>query len=347
MKRPTLRDVADHAEVGIATVERVLNGRGGVKPELAERVLRASKHLRYGIRRGLNHGIFRVEVILGKNDHHVVLNKCFQQISETLDPSIVLHRTFIDIDDIDALAQHIARPGFRRAGLIVVAPQHPLIRESILNAGREGVEVVQFLSRSAGDDIPYVGIDNYAVGRTAAHFMSKMLENRPGTFLALCHGDSFWVDCERMRGFSDYMSEKANPNHSFSCVFSQDDYDATVVKLQEALKQDDRIIGMYSIAPTKAVASVLQAWPKKIFWVGQALNEHAAACLRSGLMDMVLHQAPEVQAQRAIQTVLYRLGLIDSEVSADPVPFVIVTAQNLPPEIPSTVPMSGGRQKRL
>jgi LacI family transcriptional regulator len=43
----------------------------------------------------------------------------------------------------------------------------------------------------------------------------------------------------------------------------------------------------------------------------------------------VLDQAPEVQARRAIDTVLYRIGFLDVEVSADPVRFLTINAENL------------------
>jgi len=62
---PTIRDIAREANVGTATVERVLNDRGGVRTELAERVIKAAKKLKYGDRRLTPHrGIIRIEVLL-------------------------------------------------------------------------------------------------------------------------------------------------------------------------------------------------------------------------------------------------------------------------------------------
>ena len=50
MARVTLKSLAKHAGVGTATVERVLNGRGGVRLELVERVLKAARKLDYAKR---------------------------------------------------------------------------------------------------------------------------------------------------------------------------------------------------------------------------------------------------------------------------------------------------------
>ena len=43
MKKNTLIKVAELAGVGIATVDRVLNERGGVRPETVRKVLRAAR----------------------------------------------------------------------------------------------------------------------------------------------------------------------------------------------------------------------------------------------------------------------------------------------------------------
>ena len=70
MKKSTLRDVALEAKVGTATVERVLNGRGGVAAETADRVVKAARKLRYGHRIPEQyHGAIRIEVILVRPDH--------------------------------------------------------------------------------------------------------------------------------------------------------------------------------------------------------------------------------------------------------------------------------------
>ena len=47
MKKITLLDLAQEANVGTATVERVLNARGNVSPETAERVVLAARRLGY------------------------------------------------------------------------------------------------------------------------------------------------------------------------------------------------------------------------------------------------------------------------------------------------------------
>ena len=58
------------------------------------------------------------------------------------------------------------------------------------------VHVVTRASETRGE---FVGIDNYAAGRTAAHFISRMTRET-GPVVALCH-PIYQVHRERIRGF--------------------------------------------------------------------------------------------------------------------------------------------------
>ncbi|MCK1641450.1 LacI family DNA-binding transcriptional regulator [Bradyrhizobium sp. 157] len=335
MRGPTIRDIAREANVGTATVERVLNDRGGVRTGLAERIIKAAKKLKYGDRRFRPHrGIIRIEVLLVQPEVEVFyaeLNTTFQRISASLDPTILVHRTFVREDDIAGVVQHIAKPPLRRAGLIVLAPDHPEITESIRQARMSGVEVVQMLTGSAGEDVPYIGIDNYAAGRTAAYYMSRMLQGRSGTLLAMCHSGAYRAHRERIRGFSDYLTQHTNGDHNFCLViFGHDDNLLSAERLTEALRHDNHVIGLYTVgAGREGVASALKAHPDKVFWIGHALTHNTAKCLRSGLMDICIDGAQETHARRSLDTVLHRLGLIDVDVSSAPVQFLTITAQNL------------------
>ncbi|WGD53537.1 LacI family DNA-binding transcriptional regulator [Bradyrhizobium sp. CB1650] len=335
MSGPTIRDIAREANVGTATVERVLNDRGGVRTALAERVIRAAKKLKYGDRRLRPHsGIIRIEVLLVQPEAEVFyadLNAIFRRISASLDPAILVHRTFVSEDDISGVAQHIAKPPVRRAGLIVLAPDHPEITESIRQARMAGVEVVQLLTGSADEAVPYIGIDNYAAGRTAAYYMSRMLRGIPGTVLAICHSGAYRAHRERIRGFSDYLMQYADGHRNFcTVIFGHDDNLLSAERLSEALRNGDRVVGLYSVgAGREGIAAALNAHPAKVFWIGHALTQSTAKCLRSGLMDICIDGAPETQARRSLDTVLHRLGLIHVDVSSAPVQFLTITAQNL------------------
>jgi LacI family transcriptional regulator len=114
-------------------------------------------------------------------------------------------------------------------------------------------------------------------------------------------------------------------------MFDLDDEHNAMELLRAALDRDPTIIGVYSAGGDNvAVASVLrQNRQRGIFWVGHELTEQTRGYLRQGILSIVLDQAPEIQARRSIDLTLKTLGLIDVEVSSEPVRFLTVTSENL------------------
>ncbi|MBB5575804.1 LacI family DNA-binding transcriptional regulator [Rhizobium paranaense] len=338
MKKARLIDIAAAAGVGIATVERVLNERGGVKPHTAEKVVLAAKRLGYkGVIPNLYRGTIRIEVILVRPESPFFsrLNRAFERIAASLDSSITVHRTFVEENDPEKFAAHISNSAIRRHALIVVALDHPKIRESLDKARKAGIEVVQIVSYAEGRDDVFVGIDNYAAGRTAGFYMSRMLRPTAGSIVAICHSWAYQIHKERIRGFSDYLAAYGNPAHQFSeVVFGFDDDVRSAEALTQALRRGTDVAGIYNAGGANlGVGSVLQRYQRQqereFIWIAHELNDETRRFIVSGLMTLVLDQAPETQARRALDTVLSRIGVIDVPVSRDPVPFLTYTAENI------------------
>jgi LacI family transcriptional regulator len=335
-KKVRFVDIAREARVGTATVERVLNSRGNVRLETADRVILAARKLGFGRQIPERYrGTIRIEVMMVRPDtpFFARLNNAFIRIAASLDSTIVVHRTFLDEGDPIAVARHIADPGFRRSGLIIVSPEHPAVAASLRETSAAGVVVVQIVTKVAEKgELPYVGIDNYAAGRTAGFHLANILSAQSGSIVALCHSGAYVVHRERIQGFSDYLLEHPNPAHLFSFVMHGLDQQRLCARLvEEAIERDPGIIGIYNAGgASSAIASVLERRRLKgrVAWVGHELTENNRRYLKAGLMSIVLDQAPEVQARRALDTVLRRIGLIDVEVDTEPVRFFTITPEN-------------------
>ena len=334
--KPTFANIARVAGVGAATVERVLNGRGGVSPPLIERVLAAARALDYPRRLpDMHRGVRRIDVILVRPEttFFARLSASFERIPATLDPTISVHRTFVSEDDPQAVASIIATPLHRRAALIVAVPDHPAVRAALAKLRQSDLPLVQVVTRSPLLDAPYVGIDNYAAGRSAAHFLTRMHADKVGTVLAICHSGIYHVHRERIRGFSEYLAQKGRPEHRFELVlFGRDEGPLTAELLHDALSRFPDTVGLYNAGgANSSICAVLRRHPRgsEIFFVGHQLTERSAEALRRGVMAVVLDQVPEEQARRAMDLTLHRLGLIVETVDNPPIPFLTVTAENL------------------
>jgi LacI family transcriptional regulator len=330
--KPTFLDIARAAGVGTATVERVLNGRGGVSPEKVERVIVAARALDWPGRLPEAHrGISRIDVLLVRPEtpFFARLSKAFERIAATLDPSVSVHRTFLDEADPQAIAQRIRAPGMRRAGLIFCVPDHPAIRAALIEVHDAGLPLIQIVTRSC-EPAAYVGIDNYAAGRMAALLLARM-GAAPGSVVALCHSQIYQVQRDRIQGFSDYLAWHPRDGLEFVHVLFGHDEDALSAEvLHQALNRWPDLVGLYNAGGgNDGLAAVLRRRKRALFFVGHELTEESALALREGIMSVVLDQVPEAQARRAMDLILSRLGLLPLAVDNPPIRFVTITSENI------------------
>lgn len=333
MRKPTFSDIAGRAGVGTATVERVLNGRGGVSPQAAEKVLKAARELGYPrLLPEVHRGLMRVEVLMVRPEttFYRRLSRAFERIAATLDPLVVVQRSFAPEMNPREVAARIRAPGLRRAGLILAVPDHPLIRAAVDEVAQAGLPIVHVVTRASDRAGEFVGIDNRAAGRTAGLFLSRMGPAQ-GQVLAICH-PIYGVHRDRIRGLSDYFDAHPSGLTLDLIGFGEDREDLSADLLWQALNRMPRLAGLYNAGGgNAALIDVLRRHPRgrDLFFVGHELTDYTRAALAEGIMDVVLDQAPEAQARRALDLVLRRAGLTRIEPDQSPIRFVTVTAESL------------------
>jgi LacI family transcriptional regulator len=165
----------------------------------------------------------------------------------------------------------------------------------------------------------FVGINNYAAGRTAAHFVKRMAR-KSGPVIGHCH-PIYQVHRERMRGFSDYFRDHPG-DVSFDWIgFSRDEEQYSKASLSHALERHPDPVRLYNAgAANSALIDVLRREKRgpEILFIAHELTDYTPAALRDSIVDVVLDQAPEAQAQRALDWMLYRIGL--TKIEPDPTP---------------------------
>jgi LacI family transcriptional regulator len=290
-----LEDVALRAGVGIATVDRVLNERGSVSPKTERRVLDAAREL--GLRRILpapHARALRIEVMLARSATPFMhrLSAAMGQVAATLDRSITVIRSSIDMSDPARVAQRIAH--CRADGIIVYCEEHPENIAAIAAAEAAGRPVICVVT-----DVPdspraaYVGIDHTKAGGTAAFFVAGMA-NRAGTAAIL------------------------DPERAYHHVM-------------QALRERTDLVAIYNTGGGSAgVGQALRDWAPRdpVIFVGHELTEESAVLLRDGLMTVTIDQAPELQARRSIDLMLSRLGSGAGQPIGGEIAFTLHTMEN-------------------
>jgi LacI family transcriptional regulator len=332
--KATLEEIAAEAGLGRATVERVLNGRGGVRAETAEKVLIAARKLDYPKRLpDLHRGLIRIEVILVRPEatFFARLSRSFERIAAALDHSISVHRTFVDEADPKAITDRILSPHARRSGLILAVPQYKEVGAALGKLLGQDLPIVQVVTRMDGVDAAFVGIDNEAAGRMAGLLLAAM-QPRAGTVVALFHSHVYSIHRQRIRGFSDGIDRHCRGDLRFAEVsYTPDDPIEAAAQLADALRRYPDLAGLYNAGGGNfALCDVLRRHrSRQVVFVGHELTERTTAALRDGTMQVVLDQSPEAQARRAMDIMLSRLGILDAIIDNPPIRFTTITAENI------------------
>jgi LacI family transcriptional regulator len=114
--------------------------------------------------------------------------------------------------------------------------------------------------------------------------------------------------------------------------FGRDEETTSARMLSEVLSTEPGITGVYNVGGANAaLIKVLRhhSRGRNIFFVGHELTDYTADALREGIMDVVLDQAPEAQARRALDLALRRIGLLEIEPDKSPIRFITVTAESI------------------
>jgi LacI family transcriptional regulator len=200
----------------------------------------------------------------------------------------------------------------------------------LLEIYRSGTQIVSIVSPiDNGGEFHHVGIDNRAAGRTAAYLMTGLNQMRSGKIVLIHYGSGFSDHEDRIAGFKSYLSKLENPVHVLSeTICHGGDFHLAALKLEGMLKDDPDIIGIYSASGgNQNLAPIIRKRKSErdLFWIAHEWVPSNQNFLRSGILDIVIDQSPEIQAKRAVDYILSRLGLIESEIDTTPIQFTTIT----------------------
>lgn len=314
MGRVTIHELAREAGVSLATIDRVLNGRAGVRPATAERVEAAIQKLDY--RRDIAAATmarkltYTITFVLPDGP------STFMRGLEDEVRSIAQHpgtsRLAIDIKivpafDGDALARTLSDIGPADAmGVVVVATDAPLVRAAMNDLADRGVYVVTLVS-----DVPtarrihYAGIDNSAAGRTAGTLLGRFLR-KPGK-IAVVAGSMLLRDhVERRMGFEQVIRSTFPDLTILPPIEGRDEATTVEDALLKLLSEEPDIVGVYSLGGgTRGVVTALERSGKaqETVAIAHELSAFSRRALMSGSLDALISQDAGHEVRSAIRVV--------------------------------------------
>jgi LacI family transcriptional regulator len=340
--RITLSDVAKRAGVGTASVDRVINDRGNVSEEVRKRVLQAAREL--GLRRMLpqtHRRHIRIAVILARPELPLIARMGFEfrRLSTSLDRSIIIHRTVLEDERPETLAKALTKTNCD--AVVSYMQDHPVVHAAVEELSARGVPVVTVISDVPGSArIGYAGTDHYRAGRSAGYFITRM-GRQPGPVVILCNNLGFQSHSDRVRGFSQFLEEKAPDWRVAQVVEGGDDRMRSELELREVFKSYPATVAVYNVgAANIGVARAIRAdlLDLRPVFVGHELTSNTAAFLREGLMSITIDQSPELQVRLAVNLILRHFEFFGHEQAPFPldteVPIVLYGPENIPNPLP-------------
>ena len=311
--RPTVHDIAAAAGVSLATVDRVLNLRPGVRAATRDKVEQAIERIGY-IRDVAAANLAKSRVypfvfILPSGDNS------FMRGLET-EIRAAMHRSTVErtgislvtVPPFDAEALEKALDEARAAhpaGIAVVAVDAPIVAAAVGRLRHDGIPVVTLvsdLSDSTRDH--FAGIDNSAAGRTAGSLMGRFLGERPGP-VALLAGSMLVRDHrDRLTGFRSVMEAEFPGRAILPVLEGHDDPAETERLVAGAFASNPDISGIYSLgAGNRGLIAALKTRQSKapICVIAHELTPHTRSALKDGLIDAVLNQDAGHEVRSAIR----------------------------------------------
>ncbi|MEV0222007.1 LacI family DNA-binding transcriptional regulator [Streptomyces sp. NPDC050704] len=346
-----IREIARQAGLSEATVDRVLNGRGGVRESTARSVRQAIDDLdRQRTQVRLTGRTFMTDIVMQTPERFsTAVRTALEAELPSLHPAVMRCRFHFretgTPDDLVSTLERIARRGSQ--GVILKAPDVPEVTAAVGRLVAAGIPVVTLVTDlPASGRLAYVGIDNRAAGATAAYLVGQWLGDGPGHVLTTISRGFFRGEEEREMGFRATM-RTVRPARRLVEVTDSDGLDATQYDLVlAALRQDPDIRAVYSIgggniATLDAFDAVNR--PCDVF-VAHDLDHDNARLLRAGRLSAVLHHDLRQDMRGACQVIMRAHDALP----ADPAPSLpsaiqVVTPYNMPPEAALTTATADGR----
>lgn len=302
---PTIKEIAELAGVSRGTVDRVLNNRGSVNAQTAQRVREIAEKLNYrpnkaGLMLAAQKKNIKIGVILFAGT-----NPFFREVLEGVaakeqelagyNCTILVRPVAFDEEAQFAAMEELLAEGIN--GLVISPYNSPFIAAEINRLQDLGIAVITANTDIASKRIAYVGSNYRLCGQTAAGLMGLMTFGEvnvgivTGSRHILCHS-------ERIAGFTETLAQSYPRLHIVDTAENHDDDVESFEKVSNMLTCHPEINALYFAAGgvyggCQAVQSLKRTDRMKIFTYDSVPT--TASLVKAGVIAATICQQPYKQ----------------------------------------------------
>ncbi|MEI1252268.1 LacI family DNA-binding transcriptional regulator [Rhizobium aouanii] len=333
-----VKDIAFQAGLSTATVDRVLNGRPGVRRQTEMRVKAAIAELEKQQPGAMGSGrMLAIDIVMETPQRFSdAVRAAFEAEMATFLPGIFRCRFhFAEVMKPAELAQLLDRIRLRGThGIVLKAPDVTEVAAAVARADAAGIPVVTLVTDLPNSArIAYAGADNRAAGETAAYLIGEFLgSDGGGKVLVTLSSGRFRGEEEREIGFRRVIRARY-PDIGITEISEGHGTDvATGTLATAALAADPAINAVYSIGGgNRAVLAAfdMAERPVRVF-VAHDLDADNRALLAARRIGFVLHHDLKTDARSAFRAIMSRATALPRTVTPSLSSVEIVTPYNMP-----------------
>jgi LacI family transcriptional regulator len=312
---PSVAAIANAAGVGTATVDRVLNGRTGVRESTRKKVLKALDELQSSESRSKAQSHEHYKVAFLSDSGHSYRETLEAAVWETVRQRSDIEVTHdgYDTSKLDRIkyANLIERTAEMAQAIVIVAREDLTINRAIRNVVSRGVPVICLTT-----DLPtsgrtaYVGNDQASAGATAAYLMGQVVGNRDGNIL-LVNSAPYRVQEERELGFRRVLRTEYPLLRVDERVNSHDESEYVYPIVRRYIDEHGPPVGVYNVAAGnvgigKAISE--SGLAGKTVFIGHELNGNSRMLLETGVMNFVIGHDVVHEVELALNCAIQAVG---------------------------------------
>jgi LacI family transcriptional regulator len=343
--RPTVIDIAREAGVSLATVDRVLNDRPGVREKTIRAVTEAIDRLGYvrnvaaaNLARQRTYRVLfmlpevRSQFLLALQD--AISEAARGPLAESTE-IIVATAPLRDPHALVASFDQYLKPPLD--GCAIMAHETPEVRDLITRLKEHGTAVVSLITdQPQAPRDHFVGIDNDAAGRTAGVLLGRFVGQKPGKVAVVVSSMLARDMVERRRGFDAVLAERFPHLQALPSLEGHDDRDLTARITTACLEAHPGVVAIYVAgAGTRGVTEALAALGLggQLVVVAHELTPHTRSALVEGAVDAVIAQDVGHLARSALRVLRAKADRLPIDEGQEQIRITILIRENLPPLI--------------
>lgn len=312
---PSLAAIAAEAGVGTATVDRVLNGRAGVRETTRKRVLKALDALQSKEANTRVENNVRYKVAFLSDSGKSFRETLAAAVGETVRQRQNVEAIYdgYDTSKFDAVryANLIERTAAECQAIVIVSREDLTVNRAIRNVVGRGVPVICLTT-----DLPtsgrtvYVGNDQASAGATAAYLMGQAVGNHKGKIL-LVYSRSYRVQEERELGFRRVLRSEFPMLHVEERVNSIDETEFIYPVIKRYLEEHGAPAGIYNVAAGNigiGRALTEAGLAGKTVFIGHELNANSRMLLETGVMNFAIGHDVQAEVEIALNCAIQAAG---------------------------------------